>query len=59
MEMLKYFIAAIVIALVLFVLAKIILQFLIRRPTDYYTKEEKRQEDMMMEPIREANKKGN
>lgn len=54
LEMLKFFIVAIVAAAVLIVLAKFVLQNVIRRPSDYYLKEEQIQDDAIMEPIREA-----
>lgn len=56
LEMLLYLIVAIISALVIIVLAKFLLQNLIRRPADYYEKAEKEQDDLMMAPIREAEK---
>lgn len=56
MEMLKFLGFALLASLVLIVVAKVLLNFLIRKPTDYYTKEEARQDDLIMEPIR--NRKG-
>ena len=55
-EMLLYLIVAMLSALVIIVLAKFVLQILIRRPADYYDKAEKEQDDLMMAPIREAEK---
>ncbi len=55
-EMLLYLIIAMLSALVIIVLAKFVLQTLIRRPADYYEKAEKEQDDLMMAPIREAEK---
>lgn len=57
MEMLKFLGFAVVAALVLIVLAKVVLQFLIRKPVDYYDKEELRQDDLIMEPIRSLRRK--
>ena len=59
MEMLLYLVFAMIAALVLIVLAKVVLQFLIRKPADYYLKEEALQDDLIMEKIREAQRKGN
>lgn len=56
LEMLKFFIVAIVAAAVLIVLAKFVLQNVIRRPSDYYLKDEQIQDDAIMEPIRSAEK---
>ena len=57
MEMLLFFGVAILSAVVLIVLAKVVLNGLIRRPSDYYEKEEQAQDDLIMEPIRNAGKK--
>ena len=56
-EMLKFLIVAMLSALVIIVLAKFVLQLLIRRPADYYEKAQKEQDDLMMAPIREAEAK--
>lgn len=58
MEMLKFLGFALIASLALIVLAKVILQFLIRKPADYYIEEEARQDDLIMKPIREE-RKGN
>lgn len=58
MEMLMYLGFAMLAALLLIFVAKVVMNFLIRKPTDYYDKEEKRQDDLIMQPIRDA-KKGN
>lgn len=52
MEMLKFLGFAILASLVLIVLAKIVMQKFMRKPADYYDKEEMRQDDLIMEPIR-------
>lgn len=54
LEMIKFFIFAILAAAVLIVLAKFVLQNIIRKPADYYLKEEAAQDDAIMEPIRES-----
>lgn len=59
MEMLIYLVFAMLAALVLIVLAKVVMQFLIRKPADYYLKEEAAQDDLIMAKIRDAQKKGN
>lgn len=56
MEMLMYLGIAMLSALVLIVLAKFVLQYIIRRPADYYEKAEIEQDDMIMSVIREAEK---
>lgn len=58
MEMLMYLGFAMLAALLLIFVAKVVMNFLIRKPMDYYDKEEKRQDDLIMQPIRDA-KKGN
>lgn len=57
-EMLMYLGIAMLSALVIIVLAKFVLQFIIRRPADYYLKEEQKQDDLMMAMIRESEQKG-
>lgn len=52
MEMLEYFGISIVGATVLIVLAKFVLQNLIRRPTDYYDKRELAEENELLSEIR-------
>ena len=47
-ETFEYLGIAFVASVILIVLSKIILQALIRRPADYYVKEELRQEEMML-----------
>ena len=48
LEFLEYLLIAFVASAILIVLSKVILQALIRRPADYYVKEELRQEEMML-----------
>lgn len=57
MEMVKFLGFAILASLVLIVLAKVIMQKFMRKPVDYYDKEEQRQDDLVMKFIR--SKKGN
>lgn len=57
MEMVKFLGFAILASLVLIVLAKVIMQKFMRKPVDYYDKEEQRQDDLVMKLIR--SKKGN
>lgn len=47
-EFFEYLLIAFISSAILIVLSKIILQALIRRPADYYVKEELRQEDLML-----------
>lgn len=56
MEMVKFLGFAILASLVLIVLAKVIMQKFMRKPVDYYDKEEQRQDDLVMKLIR--SKKG-
>lgn len=58
MEMILYLVVSIIAAFVLIFLAKVVLQKLIRRPVDYYEKEEIRQDDLIMKEIREKNREG-
>ena len=57
-EMLMYLGISLLSALGLVILGKFILQNIIRRPTDYYEIAEKEQEDIIMEPIRKAEREG-
>lgn len=53
-ELMIFFGFSMLSALVLIVVAKFVLQHIIRRPTDYYEKDEIAQEDENMRKIREA-----
>lgn len=53
-ELMIFFGFSMLSALVLIVVAKFVLQNIIRRPTDYYEKDEIAQEDENMRKIREA-----
>ncbi|MBQ0041111.1 MAG: hypothetical protein KBS56_03695 [Clostridiales bacterium] len=53
-ELLIYLGYAMLSALVLIVVAKFMLQYIIRRPVDYYEKDEIAQEEENMRKIREA-----
>lgn len=53
-ELLIYFGYAMLSALVLIIVAKFMLQYIIRRPVDYYEKGEMAQEEENMRKIREA-----
>lgn len=51
MEIIKFILASAISAVGLIVLAKIVLQKYIRRPSDYYQKEEDKQEDVMLSKV--------
>ena len=53
-ELMIFFGYSILSAAVLIVVAKFVLQNIIRRPNDYYEKDEKAQEDENMRKIRES-----
>ena len=55
MEILKFILASVISATLLIVLAKIVMQKLIRRPSDYYLNEEDRQEDIMLSKVELGN----
>lgn len=48
MEIIKFILASLIAATLLIVLAKVVMQKYIRRPADYYTKEEDAQEKIML-----------
>lgn len=51
MEIIKFILASVISAVGLIVLAKIVLQKIIRRPSDYYQKEEDKQEEIMLSKV--------
>ena len=51
MEIIKFILASVISAAGLIVLAKIVLQKYIRRPSDYYLKEEDKQEEIMLSKV--------
>ena len=52
MEIIKFILASIVSALVIIILAKVVLQKLIRVPADYYLKEEEKQDKEIMDKVK-------
>ena len=51
MEIIKFILASLISATALIVLAKIVMQNFIRRPVDYYTKDEDAQEAKMLSKV--------
>lgn len=55
MEIIKFILASVISATVLIVLAKIVMQKLLRRPSDYYLNEEDKQEEIMLRKVETIN----
>ena len=51
MEIIKFILASSISAVLLIVVSKFVLQKIIRRPSDYYTKEEDKQEKAMLSKV--------